>query len=70
MDTTPIVARLKIIANCVFALRELGQLPLNDFLSDYLVCSAAERNFQVAIQAALDIGSVLLSESGTDVPRE
>jgi predicted nucleotidyltransferase len=52
MDTTPIVARLRVIANCVNALRELGELPLDEFVSSYFLHAAAERSFQ----AALDIG--------------
>lgn len=52
------------------ALKELGELPRDEFLASYLVCSAAERSFQVAIQAALDIGATLLAEAGTDVPSE
>lgn len=39
-------------------------------MSSYIVTSSAERSFQVAIQAALDIGGVLLSETGISVPRE
>jgi uncharacterized protein YutE (UPF0331/DUF86 family) len=45
-------------------------MALDEFLADYLLCSAAEHNFQVAIQAALDIGNIILSTQGTDVPRE
>ncbi|RME61324.1 MAG: DUF86 domain-containing protein, partial [Caldilineae bacterium] len=37
-------------------------------MSDYFLHAAAERSFQVAIQAALDIGSILLSARSHTVP--
>lgn len=70
MDITPIAARLRVIANNVNALRELGEAPLDEFVSTFFLHAAAERGFQVAIQSALDIGAILLSEAGTDTPTE
>lgn len=70
MDITPIAARLRVIANNVNALRELGEAPLEEFVSTFFLHAAAERGFQVAIQSALDIGAILLSEAGTDMPAE
>lgn len=70
MDTTPIVARLNVITNCVNALIEFRNLSRRSFMESYITVTSAERNFQVAIQAALDIGGILLSEAGTDVPKE
>ena len=70
MDITPIAARLRVIANNVNALRELGEAPLDEFVSTFFLHAAAERGFQVAIQSALDIGAILLSEAGTDIPTE
>ena len=64
------MARLRVIANSVNALRELGESTLDEFVSTYLLQAAAERSFQVAIQAALDIGAILLSEAGAGVPTE
>lgn len=52
------------------ALKELGELSLDEFLASYLATSSAERSFQVAIQAALDIGGIILSQSCTEVPTE
>jgi uncharacterized protein YutE (UPF0331/DUF86 family) len=48
----------------------MQSLTRDEFMSSYIVTSSAERSFQVAIQAALDIGGVLLSETGISVPRE
>lgn len=68
MDTTPIVARLSVIANSVSVLRELKPLTAEEFSQDHLLRAAAEREFQVAIQAALDIGSMLLADVSIKVP--
>lgn len=68
MDTTPIVARLSVIANSVNALKELQSLTYDGFARDHILNASAERNFQVAIQAALDLGGVLLSELSSKVP--
>lgn len=45
-------------------------MTLDEFLADEIVCSSAEHNFQVAIQAALDIGNIILSAQGADIPKE
>ena len=70
MDTTPIVARLSIIANCVNALKELQSLTYDEFARDHVLHAAAERDLQVAIQAALDIGATLLAELSVKVPED
>jgi len=70
MDQTPIVERLSIIARAVRALEIVREVPLEEFVQDYFLHSAAERGLQVAIQAALDIGNILLSHSTADVPKE
>lgn len=51
-------------------MQEVRQVPLEEFVQDYFLHSAVERSLQVAIQAALDIGNILLSHSTTDVPKE
>lgn len=50
------------------ALKELQSLTFDEFARDHILNASAERNFQVAIQAALDIGGVLLSELSSRVP--
>lgn len=62
MDTTPIKARLSVIARCVNVLRTPRSLAYDEFARDYILTGAAERNFQVAIQAALDIASTILAD--------
>lgn len=68
MDITPIVARLSVIADSVHVLQELQRLSVEEFTGDHIVCAAAERHFQVAIQAALDIGGMLLAHTSTRIP--
>ena len=49
MDSTPIAARLRVIASNVNALRELGEAPLEEFVSTFFLYAAAARVFQVAL---------------------
>ena len=50
------------------ALRELGPLTYDEFAREHVLVGSAERDFQIAIQAALDIGSVILSDQAVWVP--
>lgn len=50
------------------ALKELQRLTYDEFARDHILRGSAERYFQVAIQAALDIGSMILAESVVRVP--
>jgi len=70
MDTTPIVARLSVIANSVNALRALQPLTYDEFAREHILIGSAERDFQVAIQAALDAGAYLLAQLSVSVPAE
>ena len=49
MDRTPLAARLRVIANSANALRELGEAPLEEFVSAFFLHAAAERGFQLAL---------------------
>ena len=69
MDVTPIVKRLQRINDAIRALNHLGQVERETFVHDPFLIAAAERQFQVAIQAALDIGSMLLAEHGESPPQ-
>lgn len=51
-------------------LRSLRPLTYEEFAREYILADAAERNFQVAIQAALDIGSLILAEYSSFLPQE
>ena len=42
----------------------------DEFAKNYLYTDTAEHNFQVAIQAALDIGSIILADQSVMLPRE
>lgn len=44
------------------ALKSLQALTYEEFAREHVLNAAAERDFQVAIQAALDIGSMILAE--------
>jgi uncharacterized protein YutE (UPF0331/DUF86 family) len=52
----------------VNALSEIRPLTYDEFISDHVFIAAAERDFQVAIQAALDIGSAILADQQAKIP--
>jgi uncharacterized protein YutE (UPF0331/DUF86 family) len=64
------VERLSVIANCVSALQKLRPLTYDEFAREHVLVGSAERDFQVAIQAALDIGSIILADQWVMVPGE
>ena len=68
MDTIPIAGRLNVIRDCVNALRELRPLTYDEFAREHVLVASAERDFQIAIQAALDIGSIILADQQVRVP--
>ncbi len=51
------------------ALSELRRLTYEEFAGDHVLVAAAERDFQVAIQAALDIGSSILADQQAGLPQ-
>ena len=61
---------MSVIANCVSALKELRRLTFDEFACEHVLVGSAERDFQVAIQAALDIGASLLAELSVQVPTD
>ena len=52
------------------ALKEIQKLAYEDFAREHILKDSAERNFQVAIQAALDIASLILADQSVDIPTE
>ena len=52
------------------ALRQYRKLTYEKFSQDRTISRAAERYFQLAIQAALDISAVVLAEEGVSIPEE
>ena len=61
---------MSVIANCVNALKELQPLTYDEFAREHVLVGSAERDFQVAIQAALDIGAYLLVEMSAQMPAD
>ncbi len=61
---------MSVIADSVRVLRQLRSLTFEEFVQDPILVSAVERNFQVTIQAALDIASIILADQSAIVPRE
>ena len=51
------------------ALGELGPLTYDEFVREHVLVASAERDFQVAIQAALDIGSIILADQQVKLPK-
>jgi uncharacterized protein YutE (UPF0331/DUF86 family) len=54
----------------VNALRKLRPLTYDEFACDHVLTSSAERDFQVAIQAALDVASIILADQAVKLPRD
>lgn len=59
---------MTVITNAVNALKKLRALSYEEFAAEHVLVSSAERDFQVAIQAAIDIGAILLSAQAVTVP--
>jgi uncharacterized protein YutE (UPF0331/DUF86 family) len=52
----------------VNALRTLQKLTLDELATDEVLQGAVERHLQVAIQATIDIGSLILSQESARIP--
>jgi uncharacterized protein YutE (UPF0331/DUF86 family) len=70
VDVGAVVSRLSVIRQCVSALRAMQHLEYDAFAQDRLTLTSAEHELQVAIQPALDIGLILLSEQAVRAPAE
>ena len=51
-------------------LRKLGESPEDRFINDWVQVRAAERLFQITIEACLDIGNHLIAEKGLARPED
>ena len=70
MKTVEKVARkIKIMQGYVDFLREQSK-DEKELLNNYLLKSAIERNLQLAIESALDIGEVLISSENLEKPED
>ena len=70
MDTIAIKARLTQIQDSLKLLDEIAVLDFAEFSEDPYKFNTAERQLQVAIQAALDIGQHVLAHLGVDTPQD
>lgn len=62
-----ILRKLNFMNRCVKYLKSINPEYV-DLESDYEKRSAVERNFQLAIESAIDIGEIIISEEGFERP--
>lgn len=71
MKTEDKIARkLKAMKEYVDFLGKYRNVPLKKLEGDYLLRSAIERNFQLALETILDIGEIVIAERGLRKPEE
>ncbi len=71
MEAGETVARkLMSMKRCIDYLRGKQNVTVGQLKDNYELRSAIERNFQVAIEAALDIAEVIISEEGFEKPED
>lgn len=59
---------MSAIAGAVNNLKALRTVTLDEFLADPIISAAVERHFQVAIQAMIDVGSMIVAAKSTTIP--
>ncbi len=59
------ISRFKVAISKLKSIRSMGR---ERYFSDPFVMDSAERNFQVAIEAVLDVGSFIIAKKGGPVP--
>lgn len=64
-----IIRKLNFMNRCVKYLKSVNPEYV-DLESDYEKRSAVERNFQLAIESAIDIGEIIISEEGLERPQD
>jgi uncharacterized protein YutE (UPF0331/DUF86 family) len=70
IDREAIAARLRRLDECVADLRRFRPASLSAYLEDHRTQAACERNLQVAIQCALDIGNHIIAEENLPPPED
>ncbi len=70
VDREGIHARLRKLEDCVAELRGLRPATFDDYLEDRGLQDRCERNLQIAVQCALDIGNHLIAEEVLEPPEE
>ncbi|MDW7733460.1 MAG: DUF86 domain-containing protein [Methanolobus sp.] len=66
-DEDKILRKLNFMQRCVSYLRSVDA-GSNELESNYELRSAVERNFQLAIESAIDIGEIIISREGFERP--
>lgn len=64
-----ILRKLNFMQKCVGYLKSIDT-DSNNFDMNYGLRSAVERNFQLAIESAIDIGEIIISEKGFERPED
>jgi len=59
---------LKRLERSLQILQQSGKITFEDLVSNEVLLSAVERNFQVAIECILDIGNHIIAEKGFESP--
>lgn len=70
IDREAIAARLRRLDECVAELRQLRPSSLQEYLAGRRLRSNCERELQVAIQCALDIGNHIIAEENLTAPED
>ena len=60
--------RLKRLEKALQVLQQSNNVPYDELVSNDVLLSAVERNFQIAIECILDIGNHLIAEKGLETP--
>jgi len=64
-----IVRKLSFMQKCVSYLKSVDSRS-NELETNYEMRSAAERNFQLVIESAIEIGEIIISEEGFERPKD
>ncbi len=68
MPSPGLIGRIERFREAMLRLSRIREMGREYFFSDPLVIDAAERNFQVAIEALLDVGSFIIAKKGWPTP--
>ncbi len=68
MPSPGLVGRIERFKEAMLRLSKIREMNRGEFLSNPLVIDATERNFHVAIEALLDVGSFIIARKGWPTP--
>jgi len=69
-ENEKIAVKIRSMKKCVDFLRSYQLAPVKKLEEDYELKSAIERNFQLAIESALDIGEIVISAESFEKPED